>query len=217
LKKIYAIGYALGEDAGAAAIQQQRAKLSKAPTTFRDPSMPKPPKIEVDWSSWSAGNHPAALLVRPKGGLGNLLANAGIASRTIGKTTLNRIGTALADALTRGATDVSLARELSTMELLDKLGNIIDDPSRLLTIANTEMNRAMSTASMDTYREFGLDKVEWLHDGCDCDLCNEAADMGPQPIGTDFGDGVTEPPMHPNCTCAISPVIDFGENEQFDD
>jgi hypothetical protein len=41
--------------------------------------------------------------------------------------------------------------------------------------------------------------------------------MGPQPIGTDFGDGVTEPPMHPNCTCAISPVIDFGENEQFDD
>lgn len=209
LNMIYAIGYQLGDEAATAAYSHaaMAARANKAPL----PNPPSPDQqraaINTDWSTWTAGGHPAALLVRPKGGLGKLLRESGVAASKLNKTTLDRIGTKLADALAAGWTDLTLAKEI---------GNILDDGQRALTIATTEMNRAMSVASMDTYREYGLEKVEWLT-ADPCEDCAENEDAGAIPLGDEFPTGDTEPPAHPNCRCSISPVIDYGDVQALDD
>lgn len=196
LREALATGYALGEQSATA--HYARQALHKAAPRKDDLI----DALNIDWDNWKPGNHPAELLVRPKGGLSSLLANAGIVSVSLNSTTLDRIGTRLADALVNGWADTKLAATLS---------DIIDDPKRALTIANTEMARAMSQASMDTYRGFDVEQVEWQHsDFCDCDLCTDNEDAGPIPLGEAFPSGDTEPPAHPNCICSIAPVIDYG-------
>ena len=207
LDMIYAIGYQLGDEAALAAYSYAAmSSRNKAP-------LPKPPKpeaqqaaINTDWASWSAGNHPAALLVRPKGSLGKLLRDSNISASKLNETTLNRIGTKLADALDGGWTDLTLAKEIR---------GILGDAQRALTIATTEMNRAMSVASMDSYKEFGVDKVEWLT-ADPCDECAENEEAGAIPTGEAFPTGDIEPPAHPNCRCSISPVIDYGDLESIE-
>lgn len=202
LNMIYAIGYQLGDEAALAAYSHAAMSVrNKAP-------LPNPPSpdaqqasINTDWATWTAGGHPAALLVRPKGGLGKLLRDSRIASSKLNETTLNRIGTKLADALSNGWTDLTLAKEIK---------GLLGDGQRALTIATTEMNRAMSVASMDSYKEYGVDKVEWLT-ADPCDECAENEDAGAIPTGDEFPTGDTEPPAHPNCRCSLAPVIDYGD------
>ena len=202
-----ATGYLLGENASQAYYAKAKTgrKIVKAAPTAEDIDS----WLDADyWDSWSPGNKPAALLVRPPGALSDLLDKAGATINGLNRTTMNRLGTILGEGLERGSSGKSIA---------DAIDKLLDDPARALTIANTEMARAMSTASMETYNGFGVEKVEWLHDdACNCALCIDAEGMGPQPIGTDFGDGVTEPPMHPNCICAIAPVIDEGDGSGLD-
>jgi hypothetical protein len=204
-----ATGYLLGQNAAQAYYAKAKTgrKLVKAAPTAEDIDS----WLDADfWDNWTAGNKPAALLVKPPGALSDLLDKAGATINGLNRTTMNRLGTILGDGLERGLSGKSIA---------DAIESLLDDPSRALTIANTEMARAMSTASMDTYNGFGVEMVEWLHaDFCTCELCTEAEAMGPQPIGFDWsmGDGVTEPPMHPNCICAIAPVIDEGDGSGLD-
>jgi hypothetical protein len=58
---------------------------------------------------------------------------------------------------------------------------------------------------MQTYKEYGLEKQEWQASS-PCDKCaiNEGAVVE---IGSPFPSGVTQPPQHPNCRCALLPVI----------
>jgi hypothetical protein len=58
---------------------------------------------------------------------------------------------------------------------------------------------------METYKEFGLEQQEWLPIN-PCDICalNDGAVVN---IGSPFPSGVTQPPQHPNCRCALIPVI----------
>jgi hypothetical protein len=58
---------------------------------------------------------------------------------------------------------------------------------------------------METYKQFGLEKHEWLPIN-PCDICalNDGAVVA---IGSPFPSGVTQPPQHPNCRCALIPVI----------
>lgn len=192
LENIYAVGYTLGEDAALAAYSIRN--LRKAAPSDKDQQN----AVNTDWSSWTPGNHPAELLVRPKGGLKNLLRNSGIMANDLTDTTLNRIGSLLADTLLQGLTDRELSRNID---------QLLNDPQRSLIIANTEMNRAMSQASMDSYEEFGVDKVEWVT-ADPCEICSENEDAGAIPTGDQFPSGDTEPPAHPNCRCAIAPVIE---------
>ena len=204
-----ATGYLLGQNAAQAYYAKAKTgrKLVKAAPTAEDIDS----WLDADfWDSWTAGNKPAALLVKPPGALSDLLDKAGATINGLNRTTMNRLGTILGDGLERGLSGKSIA---------DAIESLLDDPARALTIANTEMARAMSTASMDTYNGFGVEMVEWLHaDFCTCELCTEAEAMGPQPVGFDWsmGDGITEPPMHPNCICAIAPVIDEGDGSGLD-
>jgi hypothetical protein len=183
LLKIWADGFVLGTDSATEAVAKARL-ATKAGDTY------------IDWANWTPGNRAAALLLSPTGAFEKLLADANITSNAIAKVGYDRIGTALADSIAAGFSPQKAARVM-----LDKVG----DPARALTIAITEQNRAMSLATVQTYKDFGLEKVEWS--GANpCDICapNEGQVVT---LGDEFESGDTEPPVHPNCRCALLPVI----------
>lgn len=188
---IYVEAYALGEDIGMSAIA--KARISKAPTLKELQRA-----MGINWDTWKPGNKPAALLVRKPRGLSTLLDNRGVTIQGINNTTLDRIGTILARALSKGWTP---------NEIKDQIADTIDDDSdRALTIAQTEMSRAVTVASRQLYEESGVELVEWLV-ADPCDLCEENADVSPIGIGETFPSGDTEPPAHPNCVCDLAPYV----------
>lgn len=201
LARIYAEGYVTGEYAA----EYMLARLK---------GLQKAPKVGagvVDWETWTPGNRAAAALVKPKGGLASLLATRKITiSDEVINTKLDRIGTALGRGLELGWTTKQIAQALDT---------IIDDPQHALTIAQTEMSRAVSIATRDAYETAGVEQVEWLvAEGCD--ECQENADASPIGIGDTFPSGDSEPPAHPNCMCALAAYYDTNsaqDNNQTDE
>jgi SPP1 gp7 family putative phage head morphogenesis protein len=147
----------------------------------------------VDWSAWQPGYAAAANKVA-SGGLADLLSQADVTLRGIADATVDQIGNRIADGVAHGWSVDQIAASLS---------DILDDPSRADSIANTEANRAMSLASQDTYAANGVQSVTWLVS----DPCPECAvnDGVTVPQGEDFPSGDSEPPAHPNCRCAIAP------------
>ena len=187
ISKLYADGYLLGEAAAAEAVAQAQRKADKA-LTKADAS--------IDWDSWKPGNKATALLLRPRGAFKRLLDNAGIVSKAIAKAGYEKIGTALADSIASGSSPAQAAKIIA-----EKIG----DPARALTIAITEQNRAMSVAAINFYQESGVEQVEWnAVDPCDICAPNDGQVVN---LGQAFNSGDTEPPAHPNCRCALLPVI----------
>lgn len=189
LARIYAEGYVTGEYAA----ETMLARLS---------GLRKAPEIKpgiINWATWKPGNRAAAALVKPKGGLRNLLDRDKIViANEVIRTKIDRIGTALARGLELGWTPDKIAKTLS---------KVISDPQHALVIAQTEMSRAVSVATTERYTEAGVEQVEWLvAEGCD--ICQENADASPVALGEAFPSGDTEPPAHPNCMCAIAPYYD---------
>ena len=184
LSRIYADGYTLGVKVA----KTRLTGLKKGVTAG-----------VVDWATWKPGLPSAAALVKPMGGLKELLDSQKITvANEITRTKLDRIGTALSTSLSRGDTAKETAKAIDA---------IIADPQHALVIARTEMARAMSVASREQYQNAGVEQVEWLvAEGC-AD-CQENADASPIPLGDEFPTGDTEPPAHPNCMCAIAPVFD---------
>jgi hypothetical protein len=197
---IYAIGWVFGRDVATSAYAH--ARLNKAAPTDEQLNG----LLNIDWANWKPGNNPGALLAAPPGGLKNLLQRRGLDLQGLTNTLLNRIGTHLADALMSGASDTMLGKVLQT---------VVGDPERALTIANTSMASAMSVSTRETYQEFGLAKMRWLALE-PCSTCSGNGAMGPVTPGEAVfknvqGDNITEPPAHPNCRCALSPVIDLDQ------
>ena len=188
---IYVEAYALGEDIALSAVG--KARISKAPTLRQLQRA-----TNINWDTWKPGNKPAALLVRKPRGLSTLLDRRGITIQGINRTTLDRVGTLLARALERGWTPDEIKEQIADA--------IDDDTDRALTIAQTEMSRAVTTASRELYEESGVELVEWLV-ADPCDLCEENADVSPIRIGETFPSGDTEPPAHPNCVCDLAPYV----------
>jgi hypothetical protein len=187
---VYANGAELGKDVAVHMVQMMVAN--------------KAPSISVNWDNWKPGNHPAENLVRPKGGMARLLAKTDTTIKGISKTTLDRIGTKLADGLKAGFSDTKIA---------ESLAGVIEDPSRALAIAHTEMNRAFNARSIDYYKDSGLEKIEW--DTSDpCDICADN-DGEVVTIGEEFPSGDTEPPVHTNCNCRVIPYIDLEGLDSF--
>jgi SPP1 gp7 family putative phage head morphogenesis protein len=188
ISKLYADGYLLGEAAAAEAVAKAEKRAEK--------SLNKA-DAGVDWSTWQPGNKATALLLRPRGAFKRLLDGAGIVSKTIAKAGYAKIGNALADAIASGASPARAAKLIT-----EKIG----DPARALTIAITEQNRAMSVAARFFYEEAGVEKVEW-NAVQPCDICapNDGQVVN---LGSAFESGDTEPPAHPNCRCALLPVIE---------
>lgn len=185
--KLYADGYLMGELAAEEAVAKAQRRRKKSLTKA---------EASIDWSTWTPGNKATALLLRPRGAFQALLDRAGIISETIARAGYDKIGTALADSIAAGLSPRNAAKVIT-----EKIG----DPARALTIAITEQNRAMSVAALFTYQDAGIEQVEW-NVVQPCDLCapNDGQVVN---LGEAFDSGDTEPPAHPNCRCALLPVI----------
>jgi len=75
-------------------------------------------------------------------------------------------------------------------------------------IARTETANALSTASLDTMKDMGVEGKEWVTVGDDrvSPECRGNEAEGVIPVGKTFSGGVDAPPQHPDCRCAISPA-----------
>lgn len=109
----------------------------------------------------------------------------------------------------------------SVKEIEDRLTHIfqIATTERAERIARTEVIDASNATAYAAYERSGVvEKVEWLlapdydHDEDD-GLCVSLAEAGPVVIGMEFGDGIAWPPAHPNCRCAIAPVVEGADKE----
>jgi SPP1 gp7 family putative phage head morphogenesis protein len=184
LRRIWADGFALGIVSAEDAVRRAR-ELKKAD----EPEY-------IDWKNWKPGDSAAALLVKPTRAFQRLLESAGVTIRGIDQTGYDRMGTALSDALALG---------LSGDRAAKLIRDTVSDPARALTIAITETNRAISRATIERYQGYGIEKVEWATSS-PCDICraNEGQVVN---LGSAFNSGATQPPQHPNCRCALLPVI----------
>lgn len=69
-------------------------------------------------------------------------------------------------------------------------------------LVRTESSRVYNAAREASYKEFGIEKVEFLAEGDACDICTQHGgktfNMGSEP----------EIPVHPNCRCAYAPIVE---------
>jgi SPP1 gp7 family putative phage head morphogenesis protein len=89
------------------------------------------------------------------------------------------------------------------------LRKVFDDMSmnRSQVIARTETCDALESAFMDRSRDLGVTGKEWIvTDPCE-EICEPNGDVGPIPIYAEFPSGHSRPPAHPNCRCALAPVM----------
>ena len=189
LERVYAEGWVTGEAAADEAVFKAREAKKAAEDNL------------IDWSLWSPGDEAAALLLRPSKAFQRFLNSFGITLKELTNTTINDIGNSIADALEQG---------LSANQAAKLIKRNVASSSRALMIAITEQNRAMSAATINRYKEMPIMEMEWeVSDPCD--KCAQNANQV-VPVGGTFNSGNTQPPAHPNCRCALLPVIpDFGD------
>jgi len=160
------------------------------------------------WDTWEPGNAAAADLVRT-GALDEWLSNIGLSPEAMAadilSTAQDRLTNALADGLDQGLSADAIASNLS-----DVVSGNAD------TIAITEIGRAQSAGTADTYTELGIQQYNWLADPNACKDsksrvgCASLADGGPYDMPPDeSGDNEDQPaqPWHPNCRCTYLPVL----------
>jgi hypothetical protein len=188
MQRVLAEGYVTGE---AFADEQLRIarELKKADDAY------------IDWANWKPGDRAAALLLRPPDAFQRLLESQGIALKDMSQTTVRDIGNAVADAI-----DLGMSAERSAKNIMRQVAS----PARALSIAITEQNRAISFATVERYKQGGLQQMEWeVSDPCK--ICAQNAGQVVQ-IGQPFKSNDTQPPAHPHCRCVLLPVIpDFGD------
>lgn len=121
-----------------------------------------------------------------------------------GKNWSDRIWTnknALVESLREGLIECATAGRSSeelTKLLMARFNTSYSQSSRL---AITELAHIQIQSSLDTYKENGIEQVEWYTaHGC-CDGCGELD-------GKRFDVNSSElPPLHPNCRCTVLPII----------
>lgn len=80
---------------------------------------------------------------------------------------------------------------------------------RAKVIARTETCDALESAFMDRAKDMKVTGKEWIWVGggdWDC-MCEDNANAGVIPIDKPFPSGDMRPPAHPNCRCALAPVM----------
>ena len=78
--------------------------------------------------------------------------------------------------------------------------------SRAEMIARTETADTLEQAFVDRSKAMGVTGKQWVtHDPCEICEANEAE--GVVPIDHVFSSGHERPPAHPNCRCALAPVM----------
>jgi len=119
---------------------------------------------------------------------------AGELVQGLDQTTVDSIADAVASGIENQLGADGTAREIKS---------ILEDwaTSRAFTIATTEINRAMSWATVDMF-DGGYKR--WVLAPEACPICEANADQGAIPVDDDFDSGDGYPPAHPNCRCAVT-------------
>ena len=83
-----------------------------------------------------------------------------------------------------------------------------DDMSktRAETIARTETCDALEQSFMDRAKDMGVSGKEWVVTD-PCPICEANGNAGAIPLDQAFPSGDMRPPAHPNCRCALAPVM----------
>jgi Phage Mu protein F like protein len=167
----------------------------------------KAPAVQVhpiDWHGWKPGDLQAADKVMwgaggVQTGLNDLLAKANITIKHVNASRMKDLATKLGIALTRGDSVGTLAKDIQ---------GLVDSGPWADMIATTEMNRATSAATLDTYTEAGLELKSWSTalDEAVCDTCLDNESQEPISIDDDFPSGDPYPPAHPYCGCVLLPA-----------
>lgn len=158
----------------------------------------------IDWGGWTPGDAEAAAAVLGADGAGaglaTMLDQADVTVSSLAEGRMSALAGVLADGLAAGDDTASIAGALE---------DLLDDPGWAQMVALTETTRAVSTASLDSYRRNGVEAVEWLtaEDQRVCNVCAGNEEDGPVLVGMGFGSGDPGPPAHPSCRCALAPVI----------
>lgn len=171
---------------------------------IKQASVNKAANSNIDWGGWNPGDPLAAeklIGTTDAPGLKNLLDNRFIRIKGIEETRYTELGNALARGLSSGDSTDETAKAIA--EQFEKSNGWSD------MVARTETRAAVTSATLDSYAEGGIEQVEWLTADGGCDICGGYEDMGPVPIGEGFGD-IEGPPAHPNCLCVLLPVVSDG-------
>jgi SPP1 gp7 family putative phage head morphogenesis protein len=191
IERTIAEGWVTGQKAAGSEIKRAALNLTKGSVA----EIVTDPAIDV-WRGWKPGDAAtAALLDRPYG-LQILLETSGITIRSVERTMLDEIGTRLAEGKKAG---------LSIQDMADSIDYVVNNPAKALSIATTEVSRAVNTSAQTRYREARIGTNQWM--GIDpCDKCAQN-DGEIVEIGQPFASGDSQPPAHPNCLCTLLPVI----------
>jgi SPP1 gp7 family putative phage head morphogenesis protein len=157
----------------------------------------------ITWDTWEPGDANAARLLLGDAGDGSgleaLLNESGVTIRSIAATRLKTLGRVLAEGAERGDSPTTIGKAIESL---------LSNPTRAEMIATTELTRAVSQASLNTYLANGIERIEWdsAGDGRVCPICQTNQDAGSRRPGDSFPSGQTSPPGHPWCRCALVPV-----------
>ncbi|AXR78995.1 minor capsid protein [Natrarchaeobaculum sulfurireducens] len=113
----------------------------------------------------------------------------------------------LADGLAEGVNPREMARRLT--DRVDKIGK-----TRATVLARTETINAHTQASVERYRQQGVEEVgiepevqvQTAGDEAVCEQCAEVASQGPWELD-EFEGSEYQPAIHPQCRCAVVPVV----------
>lgn len=112
----------------------------------------------------------------------------------------------------RGIIEYAIKQKRGVPGLSRDLRNQISNMSKVRAkmIARTETCDALESAFMDRAKDMKVTGKEWIWTGdtgdWDC-MCEDNANVGPIPIDKPFPSGDMRPPAHPNCRCALAPVM----------
>ena len=119
---------------------------------------------------------------------------------SVDNTTKEYLINAISQGKSNGLTNDQIARQINKdMDLISK--------ERAKLIVDTEVANAMGTVEIDTYKEHGVEKQQWItsEDDMVCESC-QALDQEIVDVGQSFSDGTDTYPQHPRCRCYINPV-----------
>lgn len=84
-------------------------------------------------------------------------------------------------------------------------------PERADMVSRTEIAMANSEAALEAYEvaaDAGVDvQKAWILGPDPCPICQGNADQGTIGLGEEFDSGDDGPPAHPNCECAVVPIV----------
>lgn len=156
-----------------------------------------------DWGVWTPGRSGAARrLLSEDGqsqGLDLLLGQADVVIKSIARNRLIELARVLAEGVDSGAGTEAVTRDVRAL---------LADPTHAQMVAQTELQRAQTAASIDRYSLAGVPTVRWLAFPGACPRCLANAEAEPVPVGEVFPSGDNGPPVHPSCRCEVIPEFE---------